>query len=110
MLYRRGTRPSNPLLVDRDQSGTVDRTAKLEHLSEKQGQLRLIGSDGIGGFWYIDGLKKGKHTIRILYKNNKTAQDIGTPEADGRIWSGKATTRELTIEITDNAPASASSP
>lgn len=90
----RSFRP-NPLTVDKGQIGTIDRTAKLQPLDEKLGQVRLVGSDGAGGIWYFDGLKPGKHTVRITYQN----AEAGTKDVP--IWVGKATTNELTVEIAD---------
>ncbi len=97
---RDGTTPCPPLIVEKGQNGTVDRSAKLQPLDGKLGQFRLIGSDGAGGIWYFDGLKPGKYTISMAYENTKAG-----PE-DAPNWVGKATTKELTVEITDKSAAS----
>ena len=76
--------------VDKGQSFTEDRTARLQPLVNKPGQFRLIGPDGVGSHWYFDGLKPGKYTLCIGYENKNATN-----------WVGKATTEELAIEVTD---------
>lgn len=109
---RNGTCPCPPLIIAKEQSGTVDRTAKLKPSSNHPGSFRLIGSDGAGGIWYFDGLAAGKYTIRMTYENDPEAPHHATAQAAGAdappVWVGKAVTKDLAVEIAD--PKSAHQP
>jgi len=91
-----------PLLVEKGKSCIVDRTAKLQPVVDKPGQFRLVGSDGIGGVWQFEALKPGKYTLCMTYDSDRAnfrAKDVA-------YWVGKATTKELGVEITDKNPLS----
>ena len=84
-------------------------------MEDQPGRYSLTGSDGAGGIWQFDGLKTGKYSLSISYAN--------TPEDAARIqalpakhaidpqaapfWIGKARTKPLAIEITDQRSAAA---
>jgi hypothetical protein len=85
-----------PLLVDKDQSGNVNRIAKWERTDKG---FRLTGSDGAGGEWYFDGLAAGKYTVSIAYENTQGSAG----------WIGKVTTKELAVEIVGKTAATTQS-
>lgn len=98
---RRETLQPRPLLVEKDQSGTIDREAQLK---QQDKAFRLTGSDGAGGVWWFDGLKAGKYTVSIAYESTQAAADnlVKNGKADdGPFWIGKVVTKELAIEIVD---------
>ncbi len=79
-----------PLLVEKGQSGTIDRTAKLER---KDKGYRLTGPDGAGGIWWFDDLKAGTYSVSIGYENTQALAG----------WVGKVVTKELAVEIVEKA-------
>jgi hypothetical protein len=69
------------------------RRAELQWLDEDQ-SLRLIGSDDLGGTWYIDGLSHGKYMLSFEYRNR-----LDDKEDTGRVWRGRVHTVPLQITI-----------
>ena len=69
------------------ESLVIERSAKLLWLPDGSA-LRLIGSDGFGGVWYFDGLRRTTWEFRIAYENLRA--QIGSRTS---VWTGKAVTR-----------------
>jgi hypothetical protein len=113
---RNATSPCPPMLLAQNQSDIVDRTAQLQPMADKPGQFCLTGSDGAGGVWSCNGLKPGRYTLSMTYDKTQSGPKVrrevpvgtglGVEEKDTSDWVGKATTKELTIEITDKPPVS----
>lgn len=91
---RDGTVPGETIspLVAPGQSLLIDRTGRL--LWAKDATLRLIGGDGFGGIWHIDGLKRGKYQLQIEYENVQVSGSSG-----GTVWTGKAVTPPKEVEL-----------
>jgi hypothetical protein len=70
---------------------TIDRTARLSWVD---GALRLSGSDGFGGEWYIDGLAAGAYRIQMVYENRDETLVQGIPQ-----WTGKALTQPREVRL-----------
>lgn len=90
-----------PLLVDKGQSVTIDRTAKLK-LEGKA--YDLSGPDGAGGVWSFVDLKPGRCTVSFAYESTQAAADIlkkTLPLGNDPFWIGKVTTKDLAVEILD---------
>lgn len=68
-----------------------------------QGGGGPLTSDGAGGSWWFEGLQAGRYALSIVYENT-LASDIKT--AGPALWTGKATTKEIAIEILQAPPAS----
>lgn len=85
-----------PLLVEKSQSNTINRTARL---TLEGNSFRLSGPDGAGGEWYCENVKAGKHTVSIVYESTQASAG----------WIGKVTTKELAVEIA-NKPVAATRP
>lgn len=95
----------NPLLVGKDQSGGVDRIAKLKRTDTG---FSLTGWDGAGRWWWLDGLGAGRYTVSFTYQSTRTAADrlkATIPVGADPFWIGQAVTSELAIEIVDKPSA-----
>ncbi len=100
---RDDTKSPAPLLIGKGQSASVTENAKLVHAGGKPGTVSLTYQDDTGTVWYYDDLRPGKYTLSASYANEGLDKDAGPP-----LWVGKATTKELAIEISDRVPATAS--
>ena len=91
---RDGTRPGTPLSspVQPGESLLMSRAAELVWTEETN--LRLVGDDGFGGIWYVDGLRYGVHALRVSYQNRSSRGAGDTP-----IWTGKAIIPNLNVEV-----------
>jgi len=65
----------------------VDRKASLVWNGSA---LRLIGSDGLGGIWYIDGLSTGEYVVSFEYAG----------DGNHGSWKGHVETPPMKIRIT----------
>jgi hypothetical protein len=87
---RGGEGVSPPVLPG--QNLAISRQARLVWL--KNGTLRLIGSEEIGGIWYFDGLGPGKYKVQFIYENLKA--EIGDLDA---FWTGRVSTPLLEVKL-----------
>jgi hypothetical protein len=60
----------------------------------KNGTLRLIGSEEIGGIWYFDGLSPGRYKVQFVYENPQA--EIGGLDT---FWTGSVSTPLLGVEL-----------
>jgi len=87
---RAGQGAAPPLLPG--QTTVISRQGRLTRL--KDGGLRLIGSEEIGGIWYFDGLAPGRYKVQFIYENHRS----GTGESDA-FWVGEVTTPAVGVEV-----------
>ncbi len=100
--------PFKPVVVAKTKSARIDRHATLS-VGATEGTFRLSGADGLAGVWFFDDLLPGQYTLFMTYENTAEASEqtvkaygpLATDPKDVPFWSGKVTTEELTIEITD---------
>ena len=98
----------DPRILAPAEAGTIARNASLEWLKNGDG-LRIIGRDGTGGIWYIDGLKAGKYALSFEYENTEQmVRDLPNRPAPhaidlkaGPYWYGKVKTKEAEVEIVE---------
>jgi hypothetical protein len=76
------------------------RAGRLEWPKDGTG-LRLGGEDPGGLAWHCDGLRPGRYALSFRYENTNGRKTPGTA-----LWTGKATTEEVTFEILDGRNAS----
>ena len=90
-----------PLLIAKGQSVSIDRTASLGPDPQHKGAWQLLGGNETRAWWEFDNLNPGKYTP-LCYVNEKNNQtERGDPAAP--IWTGKAVTKELAVEIVQPA-------
>jgi hypothetical protein len=97
-----------PLVVAPGNSGDIPRPGYLSLRREQDGgPLRLWGADETGFFWDYKNLKPGRYSVEIRYENaaKKTAS-VGSSGAP--LWTGKAVTKPLAVEIVDQPTAETS--
>ncbi|MCA9412608.1 MAG: hypothetical protein KC944_15445 [Candidatus Omnitrophica bacterium] len=63
-------------------------------------EFRLSGTEPFGGIWYFDGLTEGEYFLQGIYENDRSK--IGDWEP---VWTGKARTRPIQIEIRQSPEA-----
>jgi hypothetical protein len=91
---RKATSPAPPVHVPAGKSKVVSWGAELEWVAEGK-VLRLRGSDGSGGIWYVDDLKAGKYRVDLHYANE---------EKDDGSWLGEVQTETVEVEIVPPKP------
>ena len=87
---RNAPRASEPVseLLEPGESFVIDRSARLAWRADGR-TMRLIGSDGFGGVWYFDGLRRGTWRVQFVYENRR-----GKIGSGYSVWTGKAVTWE----------------
>ncbi len=70
----------------------VSRAGDLIH--RRQGGLRLIGSDGLRGVWYVDRLMFGTYQVQVVYESGRQDTIDGTP-----VWTGRAVTQPKEVTL-----------
>jgi hypothetical protein len=106
VMERDAAHVPEPVLLTSRESRTIYRNATLEWSRDGK-SLRLVGSDGAGGHWHVDGLKEGQYTIHFSCENDKERLKpvIDRPAkhaiaaSDAPFWMGTAVSRDLHVEI-----------
>lgn len=91
---RDGTAEGKPLSDPVPPGSSVVRDYSTLLTWTRQMTLRLQGSDGFGGIWYVDGLNTGRHLLHVVYRNR-----ISGGNDDIRIWTGEAALPAVEIKM-----------
>lgn len=84
---RRAGMVSDPVVPGR--ALTVVREARLERSGASS--IRLVGEDGFGGQWWIDGLTLGDWRLQAHYEN----------DAAGAPWRGRLSSRPVAVRLVE---------
>ena len=91
---RRGPSASGPVAPGRVLS--LEREAWLERHG---GGIRLVGEDGFGGRWWIEGLTLGDWRLRVRYDN-----EVGGAAAADAPWRGRLVSRPRVVRVVAPTP------
>ena len=97
-----------PLVVAPGKSGDIPRTGRLRR-DRDEAPLRVWGADETGFFWDYKNLKPGRYSVEIRYENAARATTSTAGPSAAPMWTGKAVTKPLAVEIVDR-PMAANAP